>query len=326
MHTDLNDLPTARYFPFSSGVYSTAAGLHRLTSDFGNGEVDHKIFQIDATWAHYRKNKEQCQAENLQKYVKAETLPENTRKKICAYIVQQLLASYPALFHLKNQSENSSLSCQLSDETIVYDQNFQLLGNTPYHSLLDALAFQIQEDIAIWQWDGKQDQMSFIHLCAPNHWAPADKIGKPFSIVHLPVVGMEKMRERYQPMLQSLIKGGKYVRFAWGLSTDKRLNHHPEAPPGWEKEAWKGRHFDPENPSLFVRTERQTLSGFPEANAVLFTIRTYFEEVSQLNIVQLQKLQEALLSMSQDTLMYKGLENDYKNVQQYLQQIMRSRE
>lgn len=319
MRIALNDLPNAaRYFPFSSGVYSTSAGLHRLKSDFGNDEVDHKIFQIDAAWAHYRQNKERCRAENLQKYVKADALTELTRKKVCAYIVQQLLATYPDLFYLKNQSEKSSFSCQLSDETIVYDQNFQLLGDTPYQSLLDALAFQIQEDIALWQWDGKQDRMSFIHLCAPNHWAPADKIGKPFSAVHLPVADMAKMRERYRPMLKSLIKGGNYVRFAWGLSTDKRLNHHPEAPSGWEEEAWKGRHFDPENPSLFVRTERQTLSGFPEANAVLFTIRTYFEEVNALKKNHRKALLKALCSMSSASLNYKGLREDVENIKNYL--------
>ncbi|MEK6476647.1 DUF3445 domain-containing protein [Catalinimonas sp. 4WD22] len=318
MRSSLNDLPTARYYPFSSGVYSTAAGLHKLTTDFGNGEADHRIFQIDAAWAHYRQNKEQCRAENLQKYVRTDSLPEDTCQEVCAYMIQQLLSTYPALFLLKNQQSESYLSCKLSKETLIYDHNFQLLGDTGYQSLLDALAFQVQEDIAIWQWDGKQDQMSLIHLCAPNHWAPADKIGKPFSDVHLPVAGMEKRRKRYQPMLQSLIKGGKFVRFAWGLSTDKRLNHHPEAPPGWEEETWKGRHFDPENPLLFVRIERQTLSGFPKANAVLFTIRTYFEEVNALKENHRKALLKALCSMSSSSLKYKGLNDDVENIKAYL--------
>ncbi|MDF9795703.1 hypothetical protein OKW21_000966 [Catalinimonas alkaloidigena] len=312
------EIPPARYYPFSSGIYSTSAGLNKLPTDFGNREADQNIFQIDTAWHNYHSNKEECRKEGIQKYYKTHTLRDDTRMSLSRYVIQQLLTAYPNIFQEKNIKGLRYLHCLLSGETITYDQSYQLTENSKYLSLLDALASFVQEDIAVWQWDGERDWMSLIHLCAPNHWAPADKIGKPFSEVHQPVAGMEKMRQRYQPMLSSLIKGGKYVRFAWGLSTDKRLNHHPDPQAGWDEDAWQGRRFDPENPSLFVRIERQTLSGLPEVNAVFFTIRTYFEEVNALEATHRKALLEALSSMSSASLKYKGLNDDIENIKAYL--------
>jgi hypothetical protein len=66
------------------------------------------------------------------------------------------------------------------------------------------------------------------------------------------------------------------VRFAWGLSTDTPLNHHPEPPMNILPLQWQGRNFDPNNPRLYLRIERQVIWGLPKYEAVLFVIRTYF--------------------------------------------------
>jgi hypothetical protein len=108
------------------------------------------------------------------------------------------------------------------------------------------------------------------------------------------------------------------VRFAWGLSTDMRLNHHPEAPADHDPLDWEGRAFDPAKPKLFVRTERQTLTGVPQVQAVLFTIRTYFEDVQSLTQAQQNQLHDAIESMSHDTLRYKGLHADKEKLLNFL--------
>lgn len=321
MHTLASRIPPARYFPFASGQYTTAPSLHKLTTDFGNGKADQRIFQIDAQWPLYFQNKVQCREESIEKYFKTHQLREKAAQQLTQFIIQQLLGEYPSIFSLEEQQEDFLFTNHLNQEVIRFDQNYTLIEPGKYVSALDALACQVQEDMAVWQREGDADRMTMIHLCAPNHWSPAEKIGKPFSWVHQPVAGMEKMRQRYQPMMKTLIRGGHFVRFAWGLSTDNRLNHHPELAPGWETEAWQGRHFDPDNPSLYVRVERQTLSGFPEADAVLFTIRTYFEEVRKMEPVHRKALLKALTSMSAEALEYKGLKKNLDNIGTYLRTI-----
>ena len=288
---DKSNLPSpARYFPYASGKYSTAPGLHKLGQMFGNGEADRKVFQLDENWSLFRSNKEACREENLEKYVCFQNEKPESLKRICDFIVSCLLKEYPAFFTLSREDGVNIFQNRISGEKIRFGDDGQLSTPLQYRNLLDALAMQFQEDLAIWQMEGDQDWMSNIHLCAPNHWAPAAKVGKPFSEVHLPVAGMEAMRARYQPMLRSLLRGGTYVRFAWGLSTDMRLNHHPEAPADHDPLDWEGRAFDPAKPKLFVRTERQTLTGVPQVQAVLFTIRTYFEDVQSLTQAQQNQL------------------------------------
>jgi dimethylamine monooxygenase subunit A len=320
MHTLTSTTPPARYFPFASGQYTTAPGLHKLTTDFGNGEADQRIFQIDAQWPLYFQNKGQCREESIGKYFKSHQLKEKTTLQLTQFIIHQLLSEYPSVFNLEKQQEDILFTNRLTQETVRFDQNYALIGENKYVSALDALASQVQEDMAVWQREEGTDRMVMIHLCAPNHWSPAEKIGKPFSVVHQPVADMERMRQRYQPMLKTLIRGGSFVRFAWGLSTDNRLNHHPVPPPGWKIEDWQGRHFDPDYPSLYVRVERQTISGFPEADVVLFTIRTYFEEVRKLESVHRRALLKALNSMSPEALEYKGLSHKLEILKIYLNQ------
>ena len=178
----------------------------------------------------------------------------------------------------------------------------------PYIDSLDALACQIHEDLALVsrRTDGS-DWLAAVHLCCPNHWAAEEKVGRDFAQVHAPVAGMGPLNQRSADLVRAMIERGPYMRFAWGLGTDTRLNHHPEPPPGIPPADWQGRHFDPEHPRLFVRVERQVLWGFPQQEAALFTIRTYFRDCARLTPQERTQLRLAISSMTPQTLAYKGL-------------------
>ncbi len=309
------------YFPYAHVQYTVAPGLKKLGTDFGNGPPDHQVFQIGGDYHLFRQNKLACRSENIQKYYRREREQANTLAVITHFIASQLLHNYPQYFQEEESNGSRSMTNQLTGETILYDQQSQLLAPSHYLSLLDALASQVPEDLAIWQVHDTKDYLSAIHLCAPNHWAPAEKIGKPFAEVHAPVAGMEALRARYQPMLKTLLQGGTYVRFAWGLGTDDRLNHHPEPPAGVDPKAWQGRHFDPQHPSLFVRVERQTLTGFPDVQALLFTIRTYFQEVRTLDKERLSALHQAVATMPEESLHYKGLYHSKKPILTWMEAL-----
>ena len=306
------------YYPFDTGKYTTSPGLSRLGTQFGNPEADGFVFQLDQNWEHYLTNKQQCSDENIRKYYCKSGEDKQVIASISKFIANELADAYPNEFKLDHCGLQTCLKNKLTGESIIFNENGQLADNSTYVDVLDALAFQIQEDLAIWQATSQGDYMSCIHLCAPNHWSPSDKIGRPFSYVHNPVADMDKLHSKYKPMLNSLIHGSTFVRFAWGLATDTQLNHHPQPPPTIEEPEWHGRYFDADNPQLYVRVERQTLSGFLKEGAVLFTIKTYFEDVNTLNGHRKQQLYSALKSMSEKSIKYKGLSEEYNEILDYL--------
>ena len=296
-----------------------APGLHSLQTNFGNGPADQRIFQLDEEYDQHRHNKEVCRREGIEKYYVRAVESPKTQIEISRFIAQLLSTDYPEYFVYSESGSYCHFANQLTENRLQWEKESAELIHPEYLSVLDALADQVPEDIAIWQKTGEEDYISTIHLCSPNHWSPKDKVGKPFSLIHQPVAEMEKLRARYQPMLNALVRSKTQVRFAWGISTDQRLNHHPEPPLETGESEWVGRSFNPNNPKLFVRTERQTLTGFPAVQSVLFTIRTYFTDVLELSATELLALIEAIKTMSEASLRYKGLYADRDQIIAWLE-------
>jgi hypothetical protein len=293
-----------KYLPFLSGTYSTAPGLVPVIKQ--EQDADKFIFQIDDFYKEYLENKELCRRENMRKYYLEHNAPAATIRLANNYMVQQLQQEYPAYFDYAESGDRCILINLQTSELLEWSKESMLLSNNKYLSLFDALCCQVQEDVAICQLQDNKDWLAAVHLCAPNYWAPQDKIGKPFDAVHAPVPGMEKTMPHYFKMLQSVIHKGPFTRYAWGIATDNRLNHHPVSPPGIGQQTWHGRAIN-EASHLYIRTERQNMVGFPQANAFLFTIRTYFYEVSLLENAEKTALWSAVRSMSPESLAYKGL-------------------
>jgi len=312
-----DDLPApARYLPLPAGRYQVKTGLHALGADFGNGGADGLVFQLDRRWPVYRSAKLAARAERLGKYVGTEDLSPSAQRHLLAWLVERLLAEHPALFRGRATEDHGlRLECALSGETLVFDGDFALQAVEsespvvpPYVSGLDALACQVQEDLAFTEIDADgRDRLSFLHLCLPNHWAAEDKLGGSFMAVHGPVPEMDRIHRQSAALLRALVMNGPFVRFAWGLATDTRLNHHPEPPAGTDPADWRGRRFDPAAPRLYLRVERQVTVGLPKARAFLFGIRTYFENVAELAPQQRRQLANAIQSMTAETLAYKGI-------------------
>ena len=321
------------YFPLANGRYEVKPGMIPLGSDMGNGEVDGQVFQIDSNFALYHRVKLAARKENLSKYYQTCNYSQSVATAVAGLIIDRLAQEYSQYFNAKLLSNgNIIFGSLLTGESFYLDGDLQLQevkikGEevTPvYTSILDALATQIQEDITVIcrDQDG-QNWVSAIHLCFPNHWSAQEKIGQDFATVHTPVAGMEKINRRANKIVDTMIERRPTVRFAWGLSTDTRLNHHPEAPPNISTEEWRGRSFNfhRDNPRLYLRIERQTIWGLPKSNAALFTIRTYFRNCSVIKQDQLlkSKLLSAIESMTSDSLVYKGLAASKKDILMWLE-------
>ncbi|MGA7799572.1 MAG: DUF3445 domain-containing protein [Gammaproteobacteria bacterium] len=318
----------AHYFPLANGRYEVKAGFFRLGHDFGNGPADEHVFQIDRQFTRYRQEKLASRRERLSKYFVSDRPDPAALRAVAELIIQRLSREHPEYFRLAPTPEGWHLDCALTGDTLIFDRDLKLLAaegvearQPPYQSTLDALACQLQEDLAVLEQPPHGDRISALHLCLPNHWAAEAKIGGDFTAVHAPVAGFTRIARQHRPLVHTMIERGPFVRFAWGLATDTRLNHHPEPPPGTSPDDWGGRRFDPVRPSLSLRVERQTLWGLPRTRSCLFTIRTYLTDCRDLNGTQLDRLRAALATMAPDSLAYKGLSADRTAILAWLEHL-----
>ena len=297
----------ACYFPLERGRYEVKPGLMPL-GNLGNSEADAQVFQIDSNFTQYRQAKLLGRKENLSKYYQTFNYTPAVSGAIARLIIQRLIYEHPQHFYTHKAANNLlAFHSRLTGDTLYVDPNWQLQQVqsqvTPsLISILDALSVQIQEDLAVVSRMQDKNWLSAIHLCYPNHWSAEEKIGRDFATVHAPVAGMEKINQRSQAIVHQMITQKPMVRFAWGLSTDTQLNHHPKSP-------LIGRSFDLEHPRLYLRIERQVIWGLPEFESALFTIRTYFRDCKAIKkdpTLRLKML-SALTSMPVESLVYKGL-------------------
>ena len=284
----------AFYFPPASGVYEIKPGLTSLQTDFGNGSTDKRVFQFDCEYPTYHDNKLKARDESAEKYICL--VPGKDYSIVNRFILNTLCNEYPEFFSFNIKT--GQLDCRLLGKQLSLSD----------HASFDTLAMLVQEDLAVMEIDESgESKIIALHLCAPNHWAAQDKMGKDFISIHAPVPEMERINKRNREINKACLNKGPYVRFAWGLSTDKYLNHHPQPPVDKESQQWCGRQFNPDDPELFMRVERQTLTGFKNEGQILFTIRTYFYDVADLNTQYRRLLLNAIYSMTDETLSYKGI-------------------
>ncbi|MBD2486025.1 DUF3445 domain-containing protein [Aulosira sp. FACHB-615] len=320
----------ACYFPLMNGRYEVKPGMMLLGSCFGNGQADKQVFQIDNNFTDYRQAKLLARGERLSKYYQTHNYSKAVAGAIARLIIDRLTQEHPQYFSYEQLTANTwKFYSQLTQEILYLDADWQLQkvegsSQVPaYASSLDALAAQVQEDFTVicCGHDGG-NWLSAVHLCYPNHWSAEEKIGQDFATIHLPVAGMEKINRRADAIVHTMINRQPMVRFAWGLSTDMRLNHHPEPPPSVLVNQWQGRNFDPQHPRLYLRIERQVIWGLPQYQTALFTIRTYFRDCTVLkqDLPLRGKLCAAIESMSSDSLVYKDLVDSKASILRWLNQ------
>lgn len=303
----------ARYLPVGPRAFRFEIGLSPLGRDFGNGHADALAFQVDERWPDYREAKLAARAESLRRYFACRPHHADALGAITRELARRLASEHPDWYGFSSARAGGwRLHSALSGQTALcagtgaqVDPQGEA-GPLATH-VLDALALEVQEDVAVMRDEGGTMRLIAHHVCFPNHWAPKDKLGQDFAGVHARVPGFSRLARGGTRLQAALTNQGPWVRFAWGLSTDTRLNHHPAAPPGSEQADWHGRRFDAGDPRLWLRVERQVLLPMPEWAAYVFLIRTYFEPVAGLSGDGRSRLARAVESMDADVLAYKGL-------------------
>lgn len=164
------------------------------------------------------------------------------------------------------------------------------------------LALAFEDDFAV--IDAETTTIPWLAVALPSHWAPEEKVGRPFAEVHAPVAD-NKLIVGAATHLAALVTGPeRWERFVWTIARHPRLHAHParlDAAP-WPR--------DPEAvlAGAWWRTERQSFIPVPGARQAVFTIHVDTQPLAEaMTPERARRVHDALASMSDPVLAYRGL-------------------
>jgi hypothetical protein len=164
------------------------------------------------------------------------------------------------------------------------------------------IAREVPEDFLVHRLVGQKDWLSSAHVCFASHWLPEEKIGRSFDEIHQPV----PMSLKNSPKLvHAMVHGGIFERFVWSVVYEDKYNFHPR---------FSHKAFDPSEPRVLVKAERQVTVGFPEHDFCLFVLRQYLIKEERLDKARLASVIE---EMTEEQKKYKGL-SDCRPLLEYL--------
>ena len=132
------------------------------------------VFRLSEDHEMYRRNKLAARSERLSKYFQLDRFDEPVRSRVQQFIRSQLPG----------------------------DQFEPLECDDPF----DALAMQLEEDLAVMRRSGDRDWTCAIHLCSPNHWSAEEKIGNSFIQSHAPVAEIESINRNAANFVDMMIR------------------------------------------------------------------------------------------------------------------------
>ena len=169
-----------------------------------------------------------------------------------------------------------------------------------------ALELAFEEDLAL--LDAASGSVPWMCVCTPSGWAPEEKLGLDLQSIHTPVADIGHLSTAWPHLMALATNGERWERFVWTISRNPHLNQHP-----------KQRHLarwpaDADADALAAlasfRTERQTFIPLPEQRLAIFTIHVETRPLADAAALpaDARQLHDALASMSQSVLAYRGLE------------------
>jgi hypothetical protein len=180
-----------------------------------------------------------------------------------------------------------------------------LLGLQPGWRLAGLLSLSFDEDFAV--VDGDSATIPWIAACLPSHWAPEDKVGRHFAVVHGPVADNALLVRAGEHLTRMVCGPDRWERFVWNVTRQPRLNAHPALadPAPWRADAFA----DAAAPLAWWRTERQTFLPLPAQRQAIFTIGVETTPLAQAIDTphKAARLHAAIASMSDAVLDYRNL-------------------
>lgn len=313
------------YFPFplTKGIYDTSPKMARLY--LPNGAISDGMpeFVRDSAFEHYIERKLHNLSQNQERY---RTFVDD--KNEFSHIARRLIALFaqkcPKACSIRDETAYfllSSIAINLTTGALFYQSQelpeqteeiikFLASVDMPIR-LFDTLALHVQEDFAITARNPAiappNDYLEFAHICFPSHWDPRKKIGKHFGAIHQPVANNAQLLKAHLTLINSMIERGPFTRFVWGIAFSSDLDRHPEYIKECNEPPCSSQNEMIER--AYLRVERQVTYPCPDLNRSFFTIRVFLKPLREVarNQEHRQLLRDALISMNDEALSYKGL-------------------
>ncbi|HSV78627.1 MAG TPA: heme-dependent oxidative N-demethylase subunit alpha family protein [Ramlibacter sp.] len=170
----------------------------------------------------------------------------------------------------------------------------------------EPLELAFAQDFAV--LEGAGTTLPWLCVCLPSHWAPEDKLGRPFVTVHAPVADNQALLAAGRQLVQLVTGGGEWERSVWTISPSGRHDQHPHRHPrvAWPDTADVAQFAR----QCFLRAERQTFFPVPgRPGQAVFTIRVMLQALTDAvrTPAEAARLHASLASMSDAVLHYKNL-------------------
>ena len=249
------------------------ADLHRLGTVVDGGlETGH--FRLDNAYPAYLERKRELLRRDPFRCRVVSTDDEHGLRKALERVRKLFASEYPDLvkFEQDAQGETTTLARLGGWEGPPFDaQSF-------IEHLADSTALWMQEDFVIVH-GADEARAELLHVCFPSRWSPREKIGRSFMAVHEPVADNAALIAASRSVARAMVTRGPFVRFVWSITTDPRLEQHPEDA---KLEPDDPVYDDPDALALqtFFRVERQTTFPMPDLDRALFTIRVYVQPLT----------------------------------------------
>lgn len=178
----------------------------------------------------------------------------------------------------------------------------------------EALTLGMQEDFVILhdELEGESYDMRtrFLSVCFPSNWNPSEKIDLNFHAIHVPVADNAILQAGAKGIIDLAFRKNTMVRHVWLLTPNSDLPSHPlQRSRLWAdalQQAGDGLLLE----QLYFRVERQTTLPLPELKRGVFFIRVMVAplvDVLRVDPTRAAQLAEALASMSENILEYRGM-------------------
>ncbi len=196
-----------------------------------------------------------------------------------------------------------------------------LHGLPPTWRLPGLLSLAFAEDFAL--VDGQDASIPWLAVTLPSHWAPETKVGRPFAQVHAPVADNAMLIKASESLTRLVCQEQRWERFVWNVTDQPRLHAHPAHGGHGVRERWA----DTAVAQAWWRTEHQTFIPLPDLSQAVFTIHVQVQRLADaLSTPQrAQALHDAIASMSDAVLHYRGLSTVRAPLLQWLAERAHSR-
>lgn len=299
-----------------------------------NCRREERHFELDARFYEYIEEKLAALARRAEAYRYIDASDPNVLAQIYLRLFRTFSREYPELV----ESVGKRMTIRLLGLEFDFEQprvlGIRVLPDAPaighevaswlegQHGLLrlgDALALSCQEDIVIMRLDEHGQHFGeAMHVLLPSTWSPLEKYRQSFAEIHRPVAESERLVASADNVMKAIVSKGPYVRFGLSLTTQLRLDSHPDLPKPWD-EAWLD-DTDQLAANCFVRVERQTTLPMPDLGRALFSVRIYNTPLETFAFEHpefTRRLATILRSASPAVVSYKGMAHYVEPVAQW---------